>query len=305
MSDQAEEVPAGLDIGRIGLWTDAPALMAPSDARGALESIEELGFGAIWYGEAWDSNESLTQAAMFLSWSERLVVASAIANIWARDANAMANAARLLTAAFPGRFLLGLGASNEVSVPERGHTFSRPLTRMREYLDAMDEAPYRPPEPEEPVRRFLAALGPKMLALAAERSIGAHTYFVPVEHTAFARELLGPEPMLAVEQAVMLTGDRADAQRTARAYASFYLAWRPYTDNLKRLGWSEADFEGDGSAALLDAIVAWGDVGAIRDRVRAHFEAGADHVCIQPLGPDPSDLQLEQLRELAPALLDD
>jgi probable F420-dependent oxidoreductase len=278
--------------------------MRPPKAERAIATIEELGFGTIWYPEAVGSNESLTQAAMFLNWSERITVASAIVNIWGRDAIATANAARLLTGAFPGRYLLGVGASNEVSVPARGHTFSRPLTRMREYLDAMDEAPYMPPEPEEPVRRFLAALGPKMLALAAERGIGAHTYFVPVEHTAFARETMGPGALLAVEQAVMLTDDRTEARRVAQKHLGFYLARKFYRRNLARFGWAESEMEGTGSDPLFDAIVAWGDIDAVRARVQAHFEAGADHVCIQPLGADPSDLQLEQLQRLAPALIE-
>ena len=293
-----------MNLGRIGVWTGALGLMPAAQARGAVEEIEALGFGAIWYPEPVGGKEALSHGALLLGWSDRIVVASAIANIWARDAIAMANAGRALTDAFPGRFLLGVGASNEVSVPARGHEYSRPFSRMREYLDAMDDAPYLAPEPEAPVRRILAALGPRMLALGAERSVGVHPYFVPVEHTAFAREVIGSGPLLAVEQAVALTEDRAEARRIASDQMKFYLARRPYRDNLERLGWSETDMEGAGSDALIDAIVAWGDVDAVRARVQAHFDAGADHVCIQPLGAESSDPQLGRLRQLAPALME-
>lgn len=288
-------------IGRVGVWSGALGLLDATRAREAIAEIERLGYGAVWYPEPVGGKEALTHGALLLGWSERIVVAAAIANIWARDAIAATNAGRALSDAYPGRFLLGLGASNEVSVPARGHEFARPLSRMRAYLDAMDDAPFLAGDPP-PVDRFLAALGPKMLTLAAERSLGAHPYFVPVEHTAYAREILGPEPLLAVAQPFVLTDDRATARRHTAAHTSFYLAREPYRVNLRRFGWRDADFEGPGSDGLLDAIVAWGDTDSIEARVRAHFEAGADHVCIQPLNADAADPQLETLRELAPAL---
>jgi probable F420-dependent oxidoreductase len=293
-------------IGRIGVWSGALNLLPATLARDAVAEFEELGYGAIWFPEPVGGKEALAHAALLLSWSERITVAAAIANIWARDAIAMANGARALSDAYPDRFLLGLGTSNEVSVPARGHEFARPLSRMRSYLDAMDEAPSLAPEPAAPVRRFLAALGPRMLELAAERSIGAHPYFVPVEHTAFAREQLGPEPLLAVAQPFVVMDDVAGkaVRRHTTAHMSFYLARNPYRQNLKRFGWTDADFEDGGSDALLEAIVAWGDVDAIAARVQAHFDAGADHVCLQPLDADPSDPKLTQLRRLAAALID-
>lgn len=293
-----------MNIGRIGVWTGALGRMPAAQARGAVEEIERLGFGAIWYPEPVDGKEVLSHGALLLGWSERIVVASGNASIWARDAIAMANAARALTDAFPGRFLLGVGASNEISVTARGHEYSRPFSRMRAYLDAMDEAPYLAPEPAQPVRRILAALGPRMLGLGAERGIGAHPNFVPVEHTGFAREVVGPGPLLAVEQAVALTEDRAEVRRLAAEHMRFYLAREVYRDNLKRFGWSDADVDGAGSDALVDAIIAWGDIEAVRARVRAHLEAGADHVCIQALGAEPTDPQLGVLGKLAPALME-
>jgi len=294
-------------LGPVGVWSGALNMLAAPQARAAVAEIEELGYGGIWFPEPVGGKEALTHAALLLSWSERITVAAAIANIWARDAIAMANAGRALTDAYPDRFLLGLGSSNEVSVPARGHQFGRPLTRMREYLDAVDAAPYLGPEPA-PVRRFLAALGPKMLELAAERSIGAHPYFVPLEHTAFARERLGPEPLLVVAQPFVLMDDarggRAAVRPHTAAHMSFYLARNAYRRNLERFGWTEADFEGAGSDGLHDAIVAWGDRDAIAARVRAHLDAGADHVCLQPLGADASDPGLGALRHLAPTLME-
>jgi probable F420-dependent oxidoreductase len=295
-------------LGPVGVWSGALNLLPAAAAREAVAEMDQLGYGGLWFPEPVAGKEALTHAALLLGWTERIVVAAAIANIWARDAIAMANAARALTDAYPERFLLGLGASNEISVPARGHDFSRPLSRMRAYLDELDEAPYLAPEPAAPVRRFLAALGPKMLALAAERSLGAHPYFVPVEHTRFAREVLGPEPLLMVAQPFVLMDDvapdRAAARRQTDTHMRFYLARKPYRRNLSRFGWTDADFEDAGSDTLHDAIVAWGTVDTIGARVRAHLDAGADHVCLQPVGADASDPQLAGLRRLSPAVMD-
>ena len=215
---------------------------------------------------------------------------------------AMANGARALSEAYPGRFLLGIGVSHAPAVAKRGGTYGRPVETMRAYLEAMDTALYRGPQAAEtPV--VLAALGPRMLELAAERTLGAHPYFVPVEHTAFARETMGRGPMLAPEQAVVLTIDAEKARAVGRAHIRYYLELDNYRRNLVRLGWSEADLAGDGSDALVDALVAWGDEDAIAARVKAHLDAGADHVCIQTLGDDPTVLSLDDLRRLAPALL--
>jgi probable F420-dependent oxidoreductase len=290
-----------LDLGRVGVWSNAPSVAAAAAVRDGLPELEELGYRTLWYPEG-GAKESFSTAALLLSWSERLVVATGIANIHARDPMACANGARALADAHPGRFVLGLGVSHAPSVAARGGTYDRPLATMRAYLDAMERAPYNGHEPEEPAPRLLAGLGPRMLDLAAERTAGAHPYFVPVEHTAFARERLGPEPMLAVEQAVVLETDAARARELARPYLAYYVGLDNYANNLRRLGWADDDLTGSGSDRLLDALVAWGDAGAVRERVRAHFEAGADHVCIQPL--PAGHLHLEQLRELAPALLD-
>jgi probable F420-dependent oxidoreductase len=288
-------------LGRVGVWTNVPAIAEPSVAHEVVAEIEELGYGALWYPEAvW--KESFSVAALVLSWTSRLVVASGITNIYARDATSAASGSKTLADAYPGRFVLGLGCSHEPVVQMRGHVYGRPVPTMRVYLDAMDSAPYMAHEPAEPAPRVLAALGPKMLDLAAERTAGAHPYFVPVEHTAFARERLGPEPFLAVEQSVILDTDEVRAKEVARPFAAFYVGADNYRRNLLRLGWAEAELADGGSDRLIEAVVAYGDEAAIRDRVRAHLEAGADHVCIQAL-PN-TDAQLGQLRALAPALLD-
>jgi probable F420-dependent oxidoreductase len=173
---------------------------------------------------------------------------------------------------------------------------------MRAYLDAMDEAQYAAPEPDPPVPLVLAALGPRMLELAAERADGAHPYFVPVEHTAFARKHLGPEPFLAVEQTAVLTTDIAEGRRIARAFARHYLALPNYANNLRRVGWGDDDLAGEGSDRLIDAVIAIGDIDAIVARVRAHLDAGADHVCVQFRAERSADPSTAAFRDLAAAL---
>lgn len=289
-------------LGRIGAWSFALEALTAAEEREAIVEIESLGYGAIWFPESVESREVFSHAAWILSSTDRVVVASGIANIWARDPVATANGWRMLTDAYPGRFLLGIGVSHAGSVARRGGKYERPVAAMREYLDAMDRGPSSAPEPEAYPRMVLAALGPRMLGLAAERTLGAHPYFVPVEHTAFARRRLGPGPVLAVEQTVVLETDPTKARRIARAFAVDYLQTTNYANNLKRMGWTAADIAGAGSDALIDAVVAWGDVDRIAFRVRQHLDAGADHVCVQVVSEDETDPCLDHLRALAPAL---
>ena len=290
-------------LGKVGVWSFALEALTAQEEREAVVELESLGVGVIWIPEGVESREIFSHASWVASSTERAIVATGIANIWARDAVAMANGWRMLTDAYPERFLLGIGVSHAPSVARRGSTYERPVSAMREYLDAMDRAPSSAPEPEAYPRNLLAALGPKMLELAAERTFGAHSYFVPVEHTAFARRRLGPEPVLAVEQAVVLETDPSAARRLARAHATGYLQSTNYANNLKRMGWTGADVAGQGSDGVIDAVVAWGDVDAIARRVQQHLEAGADHVCVQLIAEDEADVGLEQLREILPALL--
>jgi len=291
-------------LGRVGAWSFALETMPAAEERDAAAEIESFGYRSIWVPEAVDSREFFSHAGWLLAGTERAIVAGGIASIWARDPTAMANGWRMLSDAYPGRFLLGMGVSHQGSVARRGSVYERPLSAMREYLDAMDRAPSTASEPEVAPRLVLAALGPKMLELGAERAHGVHPYFVPVEHTAFARQRLGPGPVLAVEQTVVLESDPSEARAIARGFAVDYLQTENYARNLKRMGWTDADLRGQGSDAIIDAVVAWGDVDRIAVRVRQHLDAGADHVCIQVVGEDELDPCLPALRELAPALLE-
>lgn len=291
-----------VDIGRIGIWTFHFEQQPWSAVAEAAAELDELGYGAIWFPEA-RGREAFTQSALLLGATRRIVAAPGIANIYARDAVAMAAGQRTLAEAHPGRFLLGIGVSHRPSVEDvRGHQYGPPLATMRAYLDAMDAAPYTPPRAaDEP--RVLAALGPKMLELSAQRANGAHPYFVPVEHTEQARTILGTGPLLAPEQAVVLERDPSTAREIARGHMTNYLRLENYTNNLRRLGYGDDDLANGGSDRLVDAIVGWGSLDEVVARVRAHLDAGADHVCIQVLPADPTELPRREWRELAAALL--
>jgi probable F420-dependent oxidoreductase len=243
------------------------------------------------------------RATTLLAGTDGIVIANGIASIWARDATAMGAASRTIGEAFPGRFVLGIGVSHPPVAAMRGSTYRRPLTLMRSYLDQMATLDQPSPPPARPVPTVIAALRPKMLELAAQAADGAHPYFVPVEHTTRARRILGPARLLAPELAVVLERDPTEARRLARIHtAGFYLRAPNYVDNLRWLGFSDDDLVDGGSDALVDAIVAWGDDEAIARRVREHLDAGADHVCIQPVTDGASVTPLEVLRRLAPAL---
>ena len=302
MKEERDALRAAL--GKVGAWSFTLEAQTATDEREAAAEIERLGFKAIWFPESVTSREVFSHASWLLSSTERVVVASGIANIWARDPVAMANGWRMLSDAYPERFLLGMGVSHQPSVARRGGAYVHPYAKMRDYLDAMDRAASSAPEPVSDPRRVLAALGPKMLELAAERALGAHPYFVPVEHTAFARSRLGPEPVLVVEQTAVLETNPSEARAIARRFAMHYLQATNYANNLRRMGWTGGDIGGQGSDRVIDAVVAWGDVDRIANRVRAHLDAGADHVCVQVVGEDEDDVCLPQLRELAPALLE-
>ena len=249
------------------------------------------------------TRESFSLATLLLGWSDRIVVATGIACINSRDATAAACGSRTLEEAYPGRFLLGLGVSHAPSVIQRGGIYRRPVAMMRAYLDAMDEASHPPSAGARPPC-VLAALGPLMLKLAGERTDGAHPYFVTPEHTAFARRQLGPDRFLAPDQKVIIETDPARARQIARGQCAFYLGADNYRANLRRLGFDDADFENGGSDRLIDAVVAWGDIETIRDRVKAHFDAGADHVAVQVLADRADRIDLDGYAELAPALAD-
>jgi probable F420-dependent oxidoreductase len=294
-----------MDLGRIGIWTYHLNYQPASKVGEVAAELEELGYGALWVGEA-AYREPLTHAGFLLSATNHMVIATGIANIWVRDPFTMTAAQLTLSEAYPERFLLGLGVSHARLVEGiRGHQYERPFAAMRRYLDDMDQAAltYRAVKEAATPPRVLAALGPRMLALAAERAQGAHSYLVTPEHTSKARAALGPGCWLLPEQAVVLETDPGRARTIARRHVSRYLDLPNYTNNLRRLGFTDADLAGQGSDRLIDALVAWGDVEAATQRVKDHLDAGADHVCIQVFDEDAHGLPLRQWRRLAPAVL--
>jgi probable F420-dependent oxidoreductase len=284
-------------LGRVGVWLQALGALPAEREREFVAQIEELGYATLWVNEY--QREALTHAALVLSASTRLTVATGIASIWAREPETTAIAANTLAEAYDARFVLGLGIGHARFV-ER---YRDPLGTTREYLGRMQAVASSGPQPVTPVPWVLAALRPKMLEIAATMADGSHPYFVPPDHTRFARDLLGPEPLLCPELAVVLDSDPATARATARAHMDIYLTLPNYLNNLRSLGFSDADFTGGGSNRLVDAIVAWGDTDAIKGRIEEHLAAGADHVCIQPLSRD-GRLQLDELVMLAPILAD-
>lgn len=286
------------DLGRVGVWLGSLSLAAAAEERDAVREIEKLGYGAVWFGESHMNREIFAHSAILLAASERIVVATGVASIWARDPVATANGAATLAEAFPGRFVLCIGVSHRQLVARRGQAYEKPLTAMRAYLEEMEKVQYVPPAAAEPAPVLVAALHPKMLALAAERTDGAHPYLVTPEHTARARAALGAGKLLAPEQGVVLASDPEEARAIARQHLAIYLPMENYTSNWLTLGFTEDDLAGGCSDRLVDGLVAWGDEQAIAERVQAHLDAGADHVSIQALGPDP----LGQVRRLAPAL---
>jgi probable F420-dependent oxidoreductase len=288
-------------LGRVGAWTFTfdcrPADKIAEDVR----AIEAMGYTALWIPEGGGSNDILTNLGWSLAASDRLTVASGIANISAREPEVLARGASFLAEAYGGRLVLGIGVGHSYSTERRGIEWARPLAMMRRYLDVIDAEPTdRPPAP-----RMLAALGDGMLRMAATRALGAHSYFVPVPHTAHARSVLGDEPVLAVELGVMPGADEATARTLAQAWAAGYLELPNYANNWRRMGFGEDEVTGTGSNALLDAAFAWGTPEQITARVREHLDAGADHVCVQVIGAPDGDgeTDLRGLAELAPVVL--
>ena len=273
-----------MEIGRLGVWCSFEAMPA-AGAAAAARRIEALGYAALWVPEAL-GREVFASAAFLLASTSTLVVASGIANIWARDAMTMAAGRSTLAEQSAGRFLLGIGVSHRPLVTGlRGHDFGKPLSKMRDYLAAMEAAPYAAVAPTETAPCVIAALHPKMLALAAEKTRGTHTYLVPPEHTAFARGIMGQGSWICVEQKVLLETDATKARALARRTLAMYFGLPNYRRNLERFGYTDDDFVAGGSDRVIDALVAWGDENAIAARVQAHRDAGADHVCLQALHP--------------------
>ena len=296
-----------IDIGRFGIWQSALNDYPSSVVRETVAELDEAGWPTMWIPET-VSRDPFVAAAVMLEATTNMKVATGIASIWARDAMTTSNASLTLNEAYDGRFLLGLGVSHHTLVNwVRKHDYSKPYSFMAEYLEFMENSLWRASvgSPELPGNAVLAALGPKMLALAADKTAGAHPYFTTPDHTATAREVMGPDALLAPEQMCVLSTDAAEARAVARKNMAVYLALPNYANNLKRLGFTDDDLADGASDRLVDAIVVWGDDATIAARVAEHHAAGADHVCVQVLTDDPRDAAAvrEGWRHLAPALL--
>jgi probable F420-dependent oxidoreductase len=283
-------------LGHNGIWAVGLRFADPGLITEAAGELDELGYGSLWVPDSGgDLNGTLER---LLEATSSLTVASGVLNLWMHEAQETASFASQSTARFGERLLIGIGVSHASRIDEiEPGLYKRPLSVMASYLDQLDAAD--PPLPAS--GRVLAALGPKMLELARDRSAGAHTYNVTPEHTAVAREAVGQDRLIIPEQAVALTTDPQLARELGRAHLERYFTMSNYTQNYLRFGFDESDLLDGGSDRLVDALVAWGDVDAIAGRVEAHHEAGADHVCVQVLAGDDL-LPLDVWRELAPAL---
>jgi probable F420-dependent oxidoreductase len=282
-----------MELGSVGVWWSGSWRVEPESTRHPASELESLGYGAIWSTGGFNPGLSARFDRLLAS-TKRIAIASGIVNIWKASPKELVPAVAELQARHPDRFLLGLGASHAQLI----EGFSRPYTHMVEYLDLLDAADTS----VGPDRRVLAALGPKMLELAARRAVGAHPYLVPVEHTARAREVMGKGPLLAPEVTVVLDTKARVARALARRFMTGYLTMPNYTNNLRSLGFGDEDLRDEASNRLVDAVVAWGNPDVVAERVRQHHQAGADHVCIQVVTQDDA-FPLEQYRELAGALL--
>ena len=287
-----------MPLGRLGVWASMDGMSAAA-AADAAKRVEGWGYGALWVPESRGRNVFVVSSWLLAS-TRTLTVATGIANIYARDAQATASAQLALAEQSGGRFLLGLGVSHVPLVEGlRGHKYGKPVETMREYLDGMRRAGYSAPRPAETPKTVLAALGPGMLALAGSHTDGAHPYLVTPAHTREARRALGAERLLCPEQTVLAETDPVRARRIGRAWLGRYLEMVNYRNNLLRLGFGMPDFTGGGSDRLVDAMIAWGDAASIRRRIDEHWAAGADHVCIQALNPDEATPALPDERLLA------
>ena len=290
-----------MDIGPVGLWTFLLDKHPTSRVRELAQEIEEMGWPALWRPES-TGRDVLVSSSVLLDATSRLIVASGIAQIYARHPVTTAAAQKTLFEAHEGRFLLGLGVSHASSVEGiRKLEYRTPYSDMVAYLEAMAEAPYTAVEPATKPPTVLAALGPRMLKLSAEAADGAHPYFTPPEHTAMARDILGQGPLLAPEQMVVIDSDLDRARSVARANMARYLRLPNYTNNLLRFGFTQSDID-DTTDRLVDRIVACGDLDVTVDRVQQHLDAGADHVCIQVLvADDDLDITIDRWHKLADA----
>jgi probable F420-dependent oxidoreductase len=283
--------PRSVDLGTVGIWWSG-SWQSPDASVDVATEMESVGYTALWSSGGFEPGLS-PHFDRLLAATSRIPVASGIVSVWVADPDEVSRRVAALDEAYPGRFVLGIGASHALVVGN----YSRPYGHVVDYLDALDAAGVVTED-----RRMLAALGPRMLELAGRRSAGAHPYFVPVEHTARARQVLGSGPLLAPEVTVVLESDPDRARALARTFTTGYLSLPNYSNNLRTLGFGDEDLEGGGSDRLVDAVVAWGDVDTVADRIHAHHQAGADHVCVQVVSSGRETFPLTQYRALASAL---
>jgi probable F420-dependent oxidoreductase len=274
-----------MQLGQIGIWQSR----RKGDPRVIVEAVESLGYGALWLG----GSPSVEQARVYVEAGTTLPVVTGILNVWQHDPADVAREHAKLTGDHPDRFVLGIGIGH----PEATSDYTRPLKTMRDFFDGLDAAETPVPKDE----RLAAALGPKMLDLSKERSLGTHPYFIDAQHTRFARERLGDGVLVAPEVAVVIESDAETARRLAREYAATYLKLTNYTSNLLKFGYTQADIDNGGSDRLIDAVIPHGSAEQVAEAIRDHLEAGADHVCLQPLGHGPEPL--EDFAALAKVLL--
>lgn len=293
-----------MDIGRVGIWTRTDG-MAIAEAAEFARRVEALGYGALWIPDAF-GRDPFVHASWLFSHTSKLVIATGVVNIHLREAQATACAQKALHDQSGGRFLLGLGVSHSTLIEGMfQREYPKPVPSMRAYLDAMEKSMWWGPELEGEPPIILAALGPLMLKLAGEQTLGAHPFFAPPENTKRSREILGPKPWLCPEQKVLFETDPEKARKRARLAMAGPLTMPNYRRNLVRAGFEESELDDGGNDRVVDAVVAWGDLDAIEQRIRDHLDAGATHVCIQPLSAaDPTKPDLELLEALAPRLCD-
>lgn len=274
-----------MELGKLGVWYFTDGKTAP-DAAAFAKQVEAMGYSALWIPET-VGRHPFAHASWLLANTEKLVIGTGIASIYNRDAGAAMSGAKTLAEQSGGRFILGLGVSHQPLVEGvRGHSYGKPYSTMKTYLERLNASPYQAVPPAENPPVVIAALGPKMLGLAATAVNGAHPYFTTPGHTRQAREIMGPDAMLCVEQKIVLETDADKARELARNVARIYTGLPNYRNNWLRLGFTEADFENGGSDAFIDGTFAWGDIGAIKARVQEHLDAGASHVCVQPVNPN-------------------
>lgn len=283
-------------LGKLGVWAFIDSLTA-KEAVAFAQQVEAWGYSALWLPEA-VARDPFSFISHLAAHTEKLIFATGIANIYARDPMSMNAIHRTVSELAPGRFMLGMGVSHAPLVSDiRGHAYDKPVTRMRNYLEGMESALYLGPNAQEPAPILLGALRENMLKLSANKASGAHPYFVPTEHTAWARKILGEGPLLCPEQMLLGVSDPDKARAIARTHTKTYTELPNYRNNLLQFGFTEDDFADGGSDRLVDAIVAWGSEATMTERIEAHWNAGADHVCIQPLpavengGPDMAILE--------------